>query len=104
MALTICIINGYPQKNRQALTDAGVAGADELYVRVLQKLIPDATLDVFMIDDLGTSLPGGGVEAYDAFIWTGSNLTIYEDDPRVTRQIEFARQVYEVGRPSFGSC
>jgi GMP synthase (glutamine-hydrolysing) len=104
MALTICIINGYPQKNRQALTDAGVAGADDLYVRVLRKLIPDATLDVFMIADLGSSLPGGGIEAYDAFIWTGSNLTIYEDDPRVTRQIEFARQVYEVGRPSFGSC
>lgn len=104
MALKICIINGYPEKNRQALTDAGVAGADDLYVRVLKKLIPDPKLDVFMIADLGSSLPGGGIEAYDAFIWTGSNLTIYEDDPRVTRQIEFARKVYEVGRPSFGSC
>lgn len=104
MALTICIINGYPEKNRQALTDAGVAGADDLYVRVLRKLIPDARLDVFMIADPGSSLPGGGIEAYDAFIWTGSNLTIYEEDPRVARQIEFARQVYEVGRPSFGSC
>ncbi|MBI3086632.1 MAG: type 1 glutamine amidotransferase, partial [candidate division NC10 bacterium] len=104
MALTICIINGYPEKNRQALTDAGVAGADDLYVRVLGTLIPDARLDVFMIADPGSSLPGGGIEAYDAFIWTGSNLTIYEEDPRVARQIEFARQVYEVGRPSFGSC
>lgn len=105
MSLKICIINGYPEKNRQALTDAGVAGADELYIRVLSKWIPDARLDVFMIADLGTGLPGGAsLESYDAFIWTGSNLTIYEDDPRVTRQIEFARQVYEVGRPSFGSC
>lgn len=104
MALTICIINGYPEKNRRALADAGVAGADELYIRVLQKMIPDATLDVFMIADPGSALPGGGIDAYDAFIWTGSNLTIYEDDPRVARQIEFARQVYEVGRPSFGSC
>ncbi|MBI3121641.1 MAG: type 1 glutamine amidotransferase, partial [candidate division NC10 bacterium] len=104
MALTICIINGYPEKNRQALTDAGVAGADDLYVRVLGTLIPDARLDVFMIADPGSSLPGGGIEAYDAFIWTGSNLTIYEEDPRVARQIEFARQVYEVGRPSFGGC
>ncbi|MBI4841300.1 MAG: type 1 glutamine amidotransferase [candidate division NC10 bacterium] len=104
MALTICIINGYPEKNRQALAGAGVAGADDLYVRVLRTLIPDAKLDVFMIADPGSSLPGGGIEAYDAFIWTGSNLTIYEDDPRVARQIEFARQVYEVGRPSFGSC
>jgi GMP synthase (glutamine-hydrolysing) len=105
MPLRICIINGYPEKNRQALTDAGVAGADELYIRVLSKWVPDARLDVFMIADLGTGLPGGaGIESYDAFIWTGSNLTIFEDDPRVTRQIEFARRVYEVGRPSFGSC
>ncbi len=105
MSLRLCIINGYPERNRQALTDAGVAGADELYIRVLETLVPDAKIDVFMIADLGTSLPGGAdIASYDAFIWTGSNLTIYEDDPRVTRQIEFARQVYEVGRPSFGSC
>ncbi len=105
MSLKLCIINGYPERNRQALTDAGVAGADELYIRVLEKLVPHAKIDVFMIADLGTSLPGGAdIASYDAFIWTGSNLTIYEDDPRVTRQIEFARQVYEVGRPSFGSC
>ncbi len=105
MSLTICIINGYPEKNRQALADAGVASADELYIRVLRKLVPGARLDVFMIADPGTSLPeGAGIESYDAFIWTGSNLTIYEDDPRVIRQIEFARRVYEVGRPSFGSC
>ena len=51
MALKICIINGYPEKNRQALTDAGVAGADDLYVRVLKQLIPDPKIDVFMIAD-----------------------------------------------------
>ena len=105
MSLTLCIINGYPEKNRQALHDAGVAGADELYTRALARLVPDAKVDVFMIADPGTSLPrGADIASYDAFIWTGSNLTIYEDDPRVTRQIEFARQVYQVGRPSFGSC
>jgi GMP synthase (glutamine-hydrolysing) len=105
MSLKICIINGYPEKNRQALTDAGVAGADELYIRVLARLVPDVKIDVLMIVDPGASLPrGADIASYDAFIWTGSNLTIYEDDPRVTRQIEFARQVFEVGRPSFGSC
>lgn len=105
MALKICIINGYPERNREALTHAGVPGADELYVRVLEKLVPEAKLDVFMIADLGNTLPqGADIQSYDAFIWTGSNLTIYEDDPRVTRQIQFARRVYEVGRPSFGTC
>ena len=54
---------------------------------------------------MDTSLPDARhVQAYDGFIWTGSNLTIYENDPRVTRQIEFARLLFEVGRPQFGSC
>ena len=67
MSLKICIINGYPEKNRQALTEAGVAGADDLYLRVLKQWVPDARLDVFMIADPGTGLPGGaGIESYDA--------------------------------------
>lgn len=31
-------------------------------------------------------------------------MTAYEDDPRVTRQIAFARGLFEAGRPTFGSC
>ncbi len=105
MSMQLCIINGYPKPNREVLTRAGMCGADELYVRVLKKLVPDARLETLFIADLDTSLPAARqVEGYDGFIWTGSNLTIYEDDPRVARQIEFARLIFEVGRPQFGSC
>jgi len=105
MPIRLCIINGYPKPNREVLIRAGMCGADELYVRVLKKLVPDARLETLFIADLDVSLPHARqVEAYDGFIWTGSNLTIYEDDPRVTRQIEFARLIFEVGRPQFGSC
>src|SRR5574341_1842995 len=100
MSIQLCIINGYPKPNREVLTRAGMCGADELYVRVLRKLVPDARLETLFIADLDTPLPDARqVEAYDGFIWTGSNLTIYEDDPRVTRQIEFARLIFAVGRP-----
>src|SRR2546426_3586825 len=82
-----------------------MCGADELYVRVLRKVAPDARLETLFIADLDTALPDARqVQAYDGFIWTGSNLTIYENDPRVTRQIEFTRLIFEVGRPQFGSC
>ena len=105
MSMHLCIINGYPKPNREVLTQAGMCGADELYVRVLRKVAPDARLETLFIADLDTSLPDARqVQAYDGFIWTGSNLTIYENDPRVTRQIEFARLIFEVGRPQFGSC
>jgi GMP synthase (glutamine-hydrolysing) len=105
MSIRLCIINGYPKANREVLTRAGMCGADELYVRVLKKLIPDARVETLFIADLETSLPDARqAEGYDGFIWTGSNLTIYEDDPRVVRQIEFSRLIFAIGRPQFGSC
>ncbi len=105
MSIQLCIINGYPKPNREVLTRAGMCGADELYVRVLKKLVPEVRLETLFIADLDTPLPDARqVKAYDGFIWTGSNLTIYEDDPKVTRQIEFARLIFSAGRPQFGSC
>lgn len=105
MSIRLCIINGYPKPNREVLTRAGMCGADELYVRVLKKLVPDVRVETLFIADLDTSLPDARqAEGYDGFIWTGSNLTIYEDDPRVTRQIEFSRLIFAIGRPQFGSC
>ncbi len=105
MSTRLCIINGYPKPNREVLTRAGMCGADELYVRVLKKLVPEVRLETLFIADLDTPLPDARqMKAYDGFIWTGSNLTIYEDDPKVTRQIEFARRIFAVGRPQFGSC
>lgn len=105
MSIRLCIINGYPKPNREVLTRAGMCGADELYVRVLKKLVPDARVETLFIADLDTPLPDARqAEGYDGFIWTGSNLTIYEDDLRVTRQIEFSRLIFAIGRPQFGSC
>jgi GMP synthase (glutamine-hydrolysing) len=105
MSIRLCIINGYPKPNREVLTRAGMCGADELYVRVLKKLVPDARVETLFIADLDTPLPDTRqAEDFDGFIWTGSNLTIYEDDPRVVRQIDFSRQIFAIGRPQFGSC
>ena len=105
MSVRLLIINPYPAPSREVLDRAGMCGADEIYVRVLQKLVPGVRLETLFIADLETPLPPEReIEAYDGLIWTGSNLTIYEDDPRVTRQIEFAGRIFGVGRPQFGSC
>ncbi len=105
MAIRLCIINGYPAPNREVLAHAGHCSADVLYARVFQTLAPEAHLDVLFLADLDVPLPDeAGIERYDGFLWTGSNLTIYEDDPRVLRQIEFCRRIFGVGRPQWGSC
>jgi GMP synthase (glutamine-hydrolysing) len=103
--LAICVINGYPAANRQVLGDAGMKQAHEMYVDFLKVYVPHAKIDTLYIADLDTALPAGtNLSSYDAYIWTGSNLTIYHDEPRVTRQIEFSRAVYGVGKPQYGSC
>jgi GMP synthase (glutamine-hydrolysing) len=103
--LAICVINGYPAANRQVLADAGMKQAHEMYVDFLKVYVPQAKIDTLYIADLDTTLPTGtSLSSYDAYIWTGSNLTIYHDEPRVTRQIEFSRAIYGVGKPQYGSC
>jgi GMP synthase (glutamine-hydrolysing) len=103
--LRMCVINGYPEPNRQVLADTGISQAHELYLDFLRRHAPNAAVDILYAADLHVALPtASDLAFYDAYIWTGSNLTIYDDDPRVTRQIDLARAIYEVGRPCYGSC
>ncbi|MBI3536698.1 MAG: type 1 glutamine amidotransferase [Chloroflexi bacterium] len=104
--LKICVINGYPAANRKVLAESGVAQADDLYKDFFKWYTPNAQLDTLYIADLDVRLPSGtNIKSYDGYAWTGSNLTIYHhDDPRVTRQIEFCRAVYDAGVPQTGSC
>ncbi len=103
--IAICIINGYPESSRVVLDEVGMKQAHELYEDFLHEYVPNAHIDILFPADLDNTLPTGTqIASYDAIIWTGSNLTIYEDDPRVTRQIELCRAIYKAGVPQFGSC
>lgn len=104
--LKFCVINGYPAANRKVLEASGVAQADDLFKDFFQNYTPNAQIDTLYIADLEVEVPTGAkLKSYDGYAWTGSNLTIYHhDDPRVTRQIEFSRAVYDAGVPQTGTC
>ena len=79
--------------------------AGNLYERMITRILPDAACDIIFPSDEGGALPSGAaLEQYDAIAWTGCSLTIYDDDPRVHRQVGLARAAFEKGIPSFGSC
>lgn len=103
--LGFLIIDGYPKASRDEFDVVGMKHAWRLYAEMLKKYLPEADYSVWLPSD-HTAPPGGlGPEHYAGILWTGCNLTIYHpDDVRVTRQIEFARQSYEVGTPAFGTC
>lgn len=106
MALRLLVLDAYAPEGRAAVRGAGGTEAGRLYERMLRALAPDAVVDLAYPADPDPRLPSGAaLRDYDGVAWTGSSLTIHDDgDPRVRRQIQFARAVYDAGVPSFGSC
>ncbi|PCI37548.1 MAG: glutamine amidotransferase [Elusimicrobia bacterium] len=99
------IIDGYPKESRDEFDVAGMKHAWRLYADMLERHVPDAKYKVWLPSD-NPELPENlSADSFRAILWTGCNLTIFDrDDPSVTCQIEFAKRIYEVGTPSFGSC
>jgi GMP synthase (glutamine-hydrolysing) len=104
--LRLLVLDAYAPEGRAAVRAAGGTEAGRLYERMLRALTRDAAIDVAYPADPDLQLPSGVALAdYDGVCWTGSSLTIYDEgDPRVRRQLDFARSVYEAAIPSFGSC
>ena len=105
-SLHFLVIDGYRREGRETLAAAGATTAGKLYERMLLGCRPDASVDILYPADPGSVLPrGASLVAYDGIAWTGSSLTVYDDDdPAVRPQVEFARAAFEAGVPSFGSC
>lgn len=105
-ALRFLIIDGYPRRSRDELEEAGMKLAWKLYADMLLQHLPRATYDALLPSDPGVDVPSAkDLHRYAGIIWTGCNLTIYDTASRsVCSQIELAKNAYEVGVPSFGSC
>ncbi len=99
------VVEAYPEAARQELSAGGCSDASELYSRVLQRCAPGSLIDIVCGADPDASLPTAEqLQQYDGVVWTGSNLTIYQDVPEVSRQLELCRAVFQAGIPQFGSC
>jgi len=77
-----------------------------MFTDFLNREAPNATADVVFVADPDFALPPGtSIGDFDGFMWTGSDLTVYEvDDPRVSGQLDFAVALTEQGAASWGSC
>ncbi len=104
--LRICIVNCYPAASRDNFDRSDVGHPHDLFRAFLAKEAPNATSEIVYIADPDFALPEGTtLDDFDAFIWTGSDLTVYHtDDPRVAPQIGFARQLLDAGKACWGSC
>jgi GMP synthase (glutamine-hydrolysing) len=105
-ALRFCIVNGYPRASRENFDRSDVGHPHDLFQDFLAREAPNATSEIVYVADPDFSLPEGTtIGDFDGFIWTGSDLTVYNvDDPRVSGQLAFAAELMEAGAVSWGSC
>jgi GMP synthase (glutamine-hydrolysing) len=101
-----CIVNCYPQASRKNFDLSDVGHPHNLFLDFLRREAPNASGEIVYVADPDFALPAGAtIDDFDGFIWTGSDLTVYHvNDPRVARQIEFARALMNSGAASYGSC
>jgi GMP synthase (glutamine-hydrolysing) len=103
---TFCILSCYPKTSREKFTAADVGQPHELFARLLKNHRPSAAVETVFLADTDAPVPDeAGIDAFKGFLWTGSDLTIYDKkDPRVDRQIAFAKTLFARGAQSYGSC
>ena len=104
--LRICIVNCYPAASRENFDRSDVGHPHDLFRDFLRREAPNATTEIVYVADPDFALPPGTtIGDFDAFIWTGSDLTVYHtDDPRVAAQITFANALMDAGSTCWGSC
>ena len=104
--LRILIVNCYPAASRENFDRSDVGHPHDLFKAFLRAEAPNATTEIVYVADPDFALPpGASIADFDAFIWTGSDLTVYHtDDPRVASQITFANALMDAGTICWGSC
>jgi GMP synthase (glutamine-hydrolysing) len=102
-ALRLLVAEGNTLEARRRVGARDDETPSESYARVLRGLASDARVDLCFPADNDPQLPAP-LESYDGIAFTGSALNIYRGEPASLRQVEFARQLFALGAPFFGSC
>ncbi len=102
--MRILIFNGAPMANQDRAVAAGGRTNSALFTEALSEQRKDLEFFTLNVAD-GEKFPQGlGLADFDGVVISGSPLNVYNREPRVTDQIELARDIYHAGVPCFGSC
>src|SRR3954454_12183821 len=102
--LNILIAEGTPAVWQAERAGFGLPSNFSLCAAVVRLHCPDIRCTPLNIAD-GEALPFGiTLSDFEGVMFPGSPLHIYDSDPSVTRQIDFARASFEAGLPVWGSC
>jgi GMP synthase (glutamine-hydrolysing) len=103
IVLRLLVAEGNTASDRERIVASAGSTPGKSYAKVLRALAPDARVDIFTPADEGARL-ATPLDAYHGVAITGSALNIYKREPESLRQIEFVRELFARGIPTFGSC
>jgi GMP synthase (glutamine-hydrolysing) len=100
----ILIFQGAPEASQRANGEFGGMTNEALFNKALQSI--DTSVRTFTLNVAdGEKLPQGmSLADFDGTVITGSPLSTYDDSTAVRTQLELAREVFNAGIPTFGSC
>jgi GMP synthase (glutamine-hydrolysing) len=104
LMLNILLAEGTPAVWQAERGKCGLPSNFSLFAAAVQLHHPGVRCTPLNIAD-GEALPVGiALSDFDGVMFPGSPLHIYDPDPCVTRQIDFARSAFAAGLPVWGSC
>jgi GMP synthase (glutamine-hydrolysing) len=101
--LRLLVAEGNSATDRRRIAASAGATPGESYAEILRALAPGARVDICAPADADAA-GAAALDAYHGVAVTGSALNVYKREPESLRQVEFMRELFSRGVPTFGSC
>lgn len=103
--MKLLVVEGNTKETRKERRDFGIKPYNEMFIEMLHFLEPKVQVDVAFPTDSSEQLPNTeALKRYDGVLITGSSLSVLDNVPEVTNQLNFIDTVFNSGTPIYGSC
>lgn len=103
--LHFLIAENEPPEAREKRRESVGKSSGETFEALLSHLAPNARMvRIKPVDGQAGLPPGTNLASFHAVFLTGSPLSLHKDTPETRRVVDFMREVFASGAPSFGSC
>ena len=105
MSLRFLVVESESPEDREERRRSAGKSSGETFAATLRQMEPGCAIDRATPSDADAhAMTAETLAGYDAVFVSGSPLHVYCDTPETHRQLDFMRNVFASGTPSFGSC
>lgn len=103
--MKLLIVEGNNEEARVLRDAVGLKPYHHIFKEMVHFLWPSVQTEIVFPADGSKNLPTAEqLKKYDGILWTGSALSVTDNVPSVTDQLNFAETIFESGTPLYGSC